>query len=116
MQVNNIQYNNTNTNFQHSINKKMPFFGPVKNTFERQASIAQADYYEAKARLHYMKFLKADEKLETFEKPFSSIEETWRFIKTISSMAYHKYKSWDYSAESHHYRHKFDRKLLAKGK
>jgi len=106
MQVQKIS--NNNTNFQ----QKAPFFGPVKNTFERQISIAKADHLEAKARLHYMKFLKADRELDTFEKPFRSLNETWQLIKTLSSMAYHKYKSWDYCAESHHWRHKYDEELI----
>lgn len=100
MQVQKIS--NNNTNFQHSI-------GAVKNTFKRQMLIAKADHLEAKARLHYMKFEKAEKELEKFENPFSSVKETWQLIKTFSSMTYHKLKSADYISESKHCRLELNR-------
>ena len=112
MQVQSIQNNNYNPNFQHRVDKEAPFFGPVKNTFKRQIAIATADHLEAKARLHYKKFRKAEQALYEINNPFNSVKGVWQLIKSLSSMAYHKWQSVDYIAESHHYRHMYDDKLI----
>ena len=107
MQVQRIQDNNTNFQRNNAI---------LKNTFERQIYIAKADHFEAKARLHNIKHIKAVNELEKFENPhspFSSVKETWQFIKTASSMTYHKLKSAYYCGESYHNRHKFDANKLS---
>ena len=104
MQVQKIS--NNNTNFQRG-------GAVVKNTFERQMSIAKADHLEAKARLHYMKFKKAENALgEVKDDPFVSVKETWKLIKVASTMIYHKLQSARYVGESSHYRYKFDRAYL----
>ena len=107
MQVNAVD----RVSFGHTLNTKAPFYGPVKNTFKRQASIAEADHLEAIARLHYMKFQKAEDALGDIE-PLDSPKKVWQFFKTLVKMGYHKLKSVDYSAESYHERHRYDNELL----
>ena len=107
MQVNSID----NTSFGHVVNKKSPFYGPVKNTFKRQASIAEADHLQAIARAHYMKFLKTEVALDEIGE-IDSPKKVWQLIKTFAKMGYHKLKSADYDAESFCERHRYDKELL----
>ena len=107
MQVNSID----NTSFGHVVNEKAPFYGPVKNTFKRQIATAKADYFEAMARTHYMKFLKTEVALDEIGE-IDSPKKVWQLIKTFAKMGYHKLKSVDYDAESFHERHRYDEELL----
>jgi len=106
MQVNSID----STSFGHVVNKKLPYYGPVKNTFKRQATIAEADHLEAIARAHYMKFEKAEGALDDIGE-IDSPKKVWQLIKTFAKMGYHKLQSADYIANSHHIRHSLDKKL-----
>lgn len=106
MQVNSVN----NTSFGHVVNKNAPFYGPVKNTFKRQATIAEADHLEAIARAHYFKYRKANDELDEIG-GINSPKKVWKLVKTFVKMGYHKLKSVDYSAESYHVRHSLDKKL-----
>jgi len=106
MQVNAVD----NTSFGHIVNKKLPYYGPVKNTFKRQATIAEADHLEAIARAHYMKFQKAEDALDEIGE-IDSPKKVWQLIKTFAKMGYHKLQSADYIAHSHQVRHSLDKKL-----
>ena len=109
MQVNSVD----NMNFGHVVNKKVPLYGPVKNTFKRQATIAEADHLEAIARAHYMKFQKAENSLGEIGK-INSPKKVWQLIKTLAKMGYHKWQSVDYIANSYEIRHSLDKKLSTK--
>jgi len=106
MQVNAVD----RVSFGHTLNTKAPFYGPVKNTFKRQASIAEADHLEAVARAHYMKFRKTDAALDEIGE-IDSPKKVWQLVKTLAIMGYHKMQSADYIANSHHIRHSLDKKL-----
>ena len=104
MQVNAVD----RVGFGHAVNGKAPFYGPVKNTFKRQISTAKADYHEAMARMHYMKYEKTWDALEEIDPIASPLQ----FLKTFVKMGYHKLKSVDYDVASFHERHRYDEELL----
>jgi len=52
-------------------------------------------HYEAKARMHYLKFLREKSNLKNlYDNNGSMIAKGFKFIKLISKMAYEKFLSW----------------------
>ena len=108
--------NNDNNSFQRGMHERRTVHKAVKNTYARQRSLITADYLEAVARLHNIKFLQAknelNQTLDKVTKPYVILKETWHLIKTFSSMIYHEWVSNDYFADSQYYRHRLDNDVL----